>query len=215
MTATYSSLNMVLLGPPGAGKSTQAQALAEGYLLPLISTRDMLRSEAERGTDLGAQIAARMEHGALVSDRLIGGMILQRLDREDCRRGFILDGYPRNLEQAVLLDGILAELGRGIERVVLLEAEEDACRARLVGGDEADQEFELAVGNGATGPAVQRSAGNLEGLVSERFRVWQEYAPALIDFYRQRSLVLEVDGNQPEDSVREAVLRAVGAPVGA
>ena len=191
MTATYSSLSLILLGPPGSGKSTQAAALAAAYQLPLISTREMLESEIARDSSLGREVAReQIARGELVSNHVMSAIILQRLDREDCRRGFILDGYPRTAEQAALLDGILAELGRSIDRVVLLSVAEDVGVKRLRAGEDADA-------------------------IRARFRVWREHAPALIQSYRHRGLLLEVDGSRSEGEVREAVLQAVGAPVGA
>jgi adenylate kinase len=190
MTATYSSLSLVLLGPPGSGKTTQARALAEAYELPLISTREMLQAEIESDTSVGRQIEQGVKRGELVSDRVMSSIILQRLDRRDCRRGFILDGYPRTVSQASLLDGILAELGRTIDRVVLLAEDEEVALRRL--------------------EAVEPVAA-----IRERFQVWRDHAPALIEFYRNRGLLLEVEGDDPETQVREAVMQAVGAPVGA
>jgi adenylate kinase len=191
MAATYSSLSLILLGPPGSGKSTQARALAEAYQLPLISTREMLESEIERGSTLGRQVERdAIARGELVADRVMSAIILQRLDREDCRRGFILDGYPRTAEQGALLDGILAELGRSIDRVVLLDVDEEVGVRRLRGAEAADA-------------------------IRERFRVWRDHAPVLIESYRRRGVLLEVDGSRSDDEVRDSVLRAVGAPVGA
>jgi len=214
MTASYSSLNLVLLGPPGSGKSAQALLLAENYRLPHISTNEMLRWEVERGSALGRLVEQGMERGELVSDRVMSGMILQRLDREDCWRGFILDGYPRNVEQAVLLDGILAELGRSIERVVLLNVSREIGTERLMAAGMTDHRFELADHNGGAGAAVLRSGGDPAQALAERFRVWNENAPALIESYRNRGMLLEVDASRSEDLVREAVMQAVGAPVG-
>lgn len=191
MTATYSSLSLILLGPPGSGKTTQARALAAAYQLPLISTRAMLEAEIASGSPLGHQIEREaMERGELISDRVMTGMILQRLDREDCRRGFILDGYPRTVEQAALLDVILAELGRSIDRVVLLDVAEDVGSERLASSEEAQA-------------------------IRERYRIWRANAPALIESYRHRGLLLEVDGNRSDDEVRNSVMQVVGAPVGA
>jgi adenylate kinase len=209
----YSSLNLVLLGPPGSGKSTQARLLAENYQLPHISTNEMLRSEVERASALGRQVEQGIERGELVSDRVMSGMILQRLDREDCWRGFILDGYPRNLEQAVLLDGILAELGRSIERVVLLNLPREVGTSRLMAGDVDDHRFELADHNGGAGVSILSSGGDAAEAVAERYRVWNDNAPALIESYRQRGMLLEVDAASTEERVAEAVMQAVGAPV--
>ena len=133
MTPSFSSLNLVLLGPPGSGKGTQARLLAERYQLPHISTGDMLWGEVANGTGLGGEVQPNLDRGELVSDQVMSGLILQRIDREDCARGFILEGYPRRLAQAELLDGILAELGRRIEQVVLLDVPDDVIVARLEG----------------------------------------------------------------------------------
>ena len=102
MAPTFSSLNLVLLGPPGSGKGTQARLLAERYQLPHISTGDMLWGEVTNGTGLGGEVHPDLGRGELVSDKVMSGLVLQRIDRDDCARGFILEGYPRRLEQAEL-----------------------------------------------------------------------------------------------------------------
>lgn len=211
MSPTYSSLNLVLLGPPGSGKSTQARRLADSYSLSHISTRHMLREEVARETVLGIAAKKDMERGELVSDRLLAGLMLQRLDRDDCARGFILDGYPRTVDQAVLLDGILAELGRSIERVVLIDLPLDVGADRLM----ANNREQTVAGEALAEEVVLESDVGRDVVVRERLRVWQENAPFLIEFYRDRGLLLEVEGDRPMDEVSEAVRQAVGAPVGA
>jgi adenylate kinase len=211
MSPPYSSLNLVLLGPPGSGKSTQAARLASSFCVPHISTRAMLRDEVERRTAVGVEAEKVMGRGELVSDRLLAGLMLQRLDRDDCARGFILDGYPRTVEQAILLDGILAELGRGIERVVLIDVPDDVGAKRLVSARDpaADAGAMLVEDVAVTG------GRDFQDVVRERCRVWRDNAPALIDFYRHRGVLLKIAGDRSIDEVDEAVRQAVGAPVGA
>lgn len=213
MSPAYSSLNLVLLGPPGSGKSTQARQLATSYSLPHISTRDMLSEEVERGTTVGVAAREHFECGELVPDRLLAGLMLQRLDRDDCARGFILDGYPRTVDQAMLLDGILAELGRSIERVVLIDTPLEVGAQRLISVLHDDEQVtEKAV---LTEDVVLLESSAREDVVRERLKVWRKYAPSLLEFYRDRGLLMEVDGDRTEDEVSDAVSRAVGEPVGA
>jgi adenylate kinase len=189
MSPAYRSLNLVMLGPPAAGKGTQASILGERYHIPHIVTGDMLREEFEQGSELGREAKEIIDRGELVPDHLVRGLILQRLDREDCARGFLLDGFPRTLDQAGVLDDILAELGRAIERVILLKVPEEE--------------------------SIKRLNGRAEGMVRERLRQYQSKTEQVEGLYRRRGLLIEVDGDQPREKVTEEVIHAVGAPVGA
>jgi adenylate kinase len=216
---------LVLLGPPGSGKGTQARALADRYQLPHISTGDMLWGEVANGTGLGDEVQSTLDRGELVSDRVMSGLILQRLDRDDCARGFILEGYPRKLAQAELLDGILAELGRGIERVVLLDVADDVIVARLEGrlvhpesGRVYHEVFDPPKTAGVddlSGEPVEKRDDDRESVVRDRLEVYHRHAGPLTDFYRNRGQLVVVDGNRTITEVAEAVDESIGAGVGA
>jgi len=224
MSPTFSSLNLVLLGPPGSGKGTQARLLAERYQLPHISTGDMLWDEVANGTGLGGEILPNLDRGELVSDKVMSGLILQRIDREDCARGFILEGYPRKLGQAELLDGILAELGRRIEQVVLLDVPDDVIVNRLEGrlihpGSgrtyHVTEDPPKAPGvDDLTGEALVEREDDREAVVRDRLRVYHQHARALVDYYRNRDQLVVVDGSRSIARVAEAVDESVGAQVG-
>lgn len=223
MSPTFSSLNLVLLGPPGSGKGTQARLLAGCYQLPHISTGDMLWGEVVNGTGLGGVVHPNLDRGELVSDQVMSGLILERIDRDDCVRGFILEGYPRKLGQAELLDGILAELGRGLERVVLLDVPDDVIVARLGGRlvhpdsgrtyHETEDPPEVAGVDDVTGEALIKRDDDREDVVRDRLRVYHEFAGPVADYYRRRGQLVLVDGNQSIARVAEAVNASIEARV--
>ncbi len=223
MTANYRSLNLVLLGPPGSGKGTQAEILAQSFRIPHVSTGEMLRDEVRQGTDLGKEAKAVMDRGGLVPDQVLAGMVVRRLDREDCARGVILDGYPRNLEQYGVLDDILAELGRGLERVLLIRVPDDEIVRRLAGRRSCPEcghvyHVEHAPPSDPAacdtcGAALCQRDDDREPVVRERLRVYSAKTQPLIELYRSRGLLVEVDGDQPVERVTEALMQGIGAPV--
>ncbi len=223
MAPTYSSLNLVLLGPPGSGKGTQARLLAERYQLPHISTGDMLWGEVASGTGLGGEVQSNLGRGELVSDRVMGGLILQRIDRDDCARGFILEGYPRNVGQAELLDGILAELGRRIEQVILLDVPDDVIVSRLEGrlihpgsGRTYHRHEDPPKTPGVddlTGEPLVKRDDDREEVVRDRLRVYHRHAAGLAEFYRNREQLVVVDGRLAIARVAEAIDESVAAQV--
>jgi len=218
----YRSLNLVLLGPPGSGKGTQAKRLAEEYHIPHVSTGDMLRDEVRRETALGVQAKEIMDAGGLVPDKIVAGMILQRLDQEDCARGVILDGYPRNVEQAEVLDGILAELGRTLERVVLIDVADQEIVRRLSGRrscPDCGRVYHLLYNPPADGRTCDDCGAELvqrdddrEEVVRERLRQYHDKTAPLVDFYQRRGLLIGIDGAQEMEAVAEAIVDAIGAP---
>jgi adenylate kinase len=218
-------MRIVLLGAPGSGKGTQSQRLVERVHIPQISTGDLLRSAVARGTELGRQAREAMEGGRLVDDSLVLGMIRERVAEPDTRRGFILDGFPRNLAQAHALDHLLEALKRPLDAVVQLEVDYRELVRRISGRRtcaDCGRVFNLLTsppGPGTTlcpktGQAhrlVQRPDDN-EATVAERLRVYDEKTRPLIDFYRARGLLRVIDAEGDVDAVTRRLSKALGAP---
>lgn len=211
------ALNLVMLGPPGAGKGTQAVRVEQERGIPQISTGDILREAVQAGTDLGRQARAVMERGELVSDALMVAIVRERLARDDTRDGFILDGFPRTVAQAVALDEILA--GRAPLIVVELGVPDQALVERL-SRRRVCRECGATFGAGAgavpaactrCGAALVARKDDREEVVQERLRVYREQTEPLVAFYRDRPTFRRVDGNQPAEAVRIAIGGAIDA----
>jgi len=180
---------LVLLGPPGAGKGTQAQVLGRRLGIPAISTGDMLREAVAAGSELGRRVESIMSSGSLVDDGTMAEVVRERLARPDAVRGFLLDGYPRTLPQAETLAGILREAGRGLDAVLLVDVPEEELVRRTLARGRADDK---------------------EGVIRERLKVYREKTAPLIGYYRERGLLREIDGNRPIDEVTARLLDAFG-----
>ena len=206
------ALNVVMLGPPGAGKGTQAERFARRHHLPKISTGDILREAVHEKTELGRIAKATMDAGNLVGDDVMVGIIRDRLARDDTKRGFVLDGFPRTVVQAGALDQIMAD--RGPLVVVDIVVPEDVLVRRLAArricsecGSNAPVEWTTACGN-CGGGLVQRTDDN-NGIVRERLKVYQRQTKPLVDYYSGRPTFRTVDGNQPPDVVTAALDSAI------
>ena len=170
-------MRVVLLGPPGSGKGTQAKLLSERLKVPAIATGDMLRAGVREGTPLGVQARAVMEAGRLVPDELMIGLLRERIAAPDARRGFVLDGFPRTVEQAQALDRILEGNGEGLSAVLNLCVPEALVVERLRG-----RKLE------------ERRADDRPETVRERLRIYRQNAEPLVRLYRKRRLLADVDG---------------------
>ncbi|HXY76042.1 MAG TPA: adenylate kinase [Steroidobacteraceae bacterium] len=219
-------MRIVLLGAPGSGKGTQSQRLVERFGIPQISTGDLLRAAVARDTELGRQAKEAMEGGRLVEDSLVLGMIRERLAERDTRRGFILDGFPRNLAQAHALERLLGELGQPLDAVVQLDVDAAELVRRISGRRtcaDCGKVFNVSSAPSARGAAercpktnaahrlVQRPDDN-EATVAERLRVYEEKTRPLIDFYRARGLLRVIDATGDVDVVTRRLMQALGAP---
>jgi adenylate kinase len=188
MTAT----RLLLLGPPGTGKGTQAQSLVEQQGIPKISTGDMLRAAVAAGTELGVQAQAIMERGDLVSDEVVIGVARERLGQSDCGAGFVLDGFPRTVGQAKALDGILEDLGCKLECCVAIVVVEDELVQRLVKRSE-----------------IEGRNDDDEATVRHRMAVYQAQTAPLVDYYRERGVLAEVDGRGSVDEVARRIAAVI------
>lgn len=205
-------LNVVMLGPPGAGKGTQAERFAQSHRLPKISTGDILREAVQADTDLGRIAKETMDAGNLVSDDVMVEIVRERLGREDARPGFVLDGFPRTVVQAGALDRMMAD--RGPLVVVDIVVPEDVLVRRLAArricsqcGSNALVEWTTACGK-CGGVLVQRTDDG-DGIVRERLKVYQRQTKPLVDYYSGRPTFRTVDGNQPPDVVTAALDSAI------
>jgi adenylate kinase len=219
-------MRIVLLGAPGSGKGTQAQRLIERARIPQISTGDLLRAAVARGSELGRQAREAMDSGRLVDDSLVLGMIRERLDEADTRRGFILDGFPRNLAQAHALERLLDSLGKPLDAVVQLEVDSAELARRISGrrtcadcgrvfnvltAPPSGKADETCPKTGAPHRLVQRPDDN-EATVAERLRVYDEKTLPLIDFYRARGLLQVIDAKAGVDEVSRRLAQALHLP---
>jgi adenylate kinase len=218
-------MRIVLLGAPGSGKGTQSQHLMARASIPQISTGDLLRAAVANGTELGLKAKEAMEAGRLVDDDIVLGMFRERLAEPDTRRGFILDGFPRNLAQAHALERLLAALKQPLDAVVQLEVDYAELVRRLSGRRScadcgrvfnvltapAAVAHGLCPKTGAPHRLIQRADDN-EATVRERLRVYEEKTRPLIDFYRARGLLRAIDAAGDVNEVTRRLMKALGVP---
>jgi len=210
------ALNLIMLGPPGAGKGTQADTIARDYGIPKVSTGDILREAVQNRTEMGRAAKARIEAGELVSDEVMVGIVRERLERPDARRGFVLDGFPRTIPQAAALDEMLAD--RGPVVVVDIAVPQEVLVRRLLTrricsecGTNARPDDVLSVLCARCGgKLVQRSDDN-EAVVRARLKTYAQQTQPLVEYYRNRQTFRSIDGNQPPAVVTAAVRAAVAA----
>ncbi len=214
------ALDIVLLGPPGAGKGTQAKRLAASFELLHVSTGDLLREEVARGTALGAEAAAIMNRGELVPDELVGTMLMNLLHTQQAALGCIYDGYPRTGAQASLLDRVLSELVRRVDAVLYLAVPSEAIIARMSGRRscpacgavyhvEHNPPRTAGVCDACSTPLIQRDDDKAE-VVAGRLRVYEERTAPLLDLYRGRGILGEVSGVGGVDEVFAKLREALG-----
>jgi adenylate kinase len=203
--------SLILIGPPGAGKGTQAKRLRERYGVPQISTGDMLRASAAQGSPLGQRAKAVMDQGQLVPDEIVIGLIEERLGQADCAKGFMLDGFPRTVPQAEALDGLLGRLGRKLDGVVLIEVDDDDLIGRLSGrrvGKDGHIWHVLSDPPPAGVDVVQRD-DDREEVVRERLEVYRRQTEPVVEHYRAQGLVRPVEGAGTPDDVTKRIFHAL------
>jgi adenylate kinase len=213
-----SELNLILFGPPGAGKGTQAERLREDFQLPYISTGIMLRENVNEGTDLGNEAKRYMDAGDLVPDDVIVAMVADRLQEDDARDGFIFDGFPRTREQAEALDKQLSELGRRITAVLLLDVPDEEVERRLSGrricvkkGHNYHVEFDPPKREGVCDQdgsrLIQRDDDKPE-VIRNRLKTYHDKTKPLIGYYDEQGLLRRIDGTRNATDVHDHI-RAV------
>ncbi len=214
-------MKLIMLGAPGAGKGTQAKKIAEEYNIPHISTGDIFRANIKAGTELGQKVKTYMDKGLLVPDELVTDLVVDRLQQEDCKQGYVLDGFPRTIPQAEDLDKALAAIGEAIDYAINVEVPDENIINRMSGR-------RACVSCGATYHIVHNPAkaedvcDSCEGelilrdddkpeTVKKRLDVYHEQTQPLIDFYTAKGVLVEVDGTVHMDEVFAAIRKIIGA----
>ncbi|MDD5447808.1 MAG: adenylate kinase [Actinomycetota bacterium] len=203
-------MRIMLLGPPGAGKGTQGKKLVEKYGIPWIATGDILREAVSKGTKLGVEAKSYMDKGELVPDSLVEGIIKSRLEEDDCKNGFILDGFPRNLAQSQSLDDYLEARGEKLDAVINIRVEDDVLVQRVSGRlvcPKCGRNYHL-VTSPPNRDGVCECGGKLfsrdddnPGTVRARLEVYSSETAPLIDYYKEKKILHEVDGTGGPEEV--------------
>ena len=192
-------MRLILLGPPGAGKGTQAARLVAHYGIPQLSTGDMLRAAVAAGTPVGLQAKAVMESGGLVSDEIVIGIVADRIEEADAKKGFILDGFPRTVAQAVALDTMLGEKGVKLNAVLEFVVDQNALVGRIVKRAEEAK---------AAGQPVRKD--NDPEVFKTRLAAYNRDTAIVAPYYEKTGLLKKIDGMQPIDQVTQAMMKALG-----
>ena len=185
-------MNLLVLGPQGAGKGTQAKRIAAEYAIPHVSTGDMFRAAIAAGTELGKQVEPILASGKLVPDETTIALIRERLAEADARDGFVLDGYPRNLPQAEALDEMLSEIGRGLDAVLLFDLSDDVATERMLRRAEDEGR-----------------ADDTPDVIAERLRTYHEHTEPVVEHYRLAGRLVSLNGARPIDEVWSEVQQAL------
>jgi adenylate kinase len=212
---------LIFLGAPGAGKGTQAREVSKALGFPQISTGDILREAAKKQTPLGLAAKAKMEAGDLVPDEVVCGIVEERIDEPDCRPGFILDGFPRTISQAQSVDRMLQARGRGDPLVFDIRVDHELLMKRLTGRRTCSVCGEIynvywnppkleGVCDKDGGKLLQR-ADDHEETIRQRLVAYERQTSPLIDFYRARNLLYDVDGNRGPELIAKDVLSVIGS----
>ncbi len=216
-------LALILFGPPAAGKGTQAHLVGTALQIPVISTGDILREAVRNATRLGKEAQRYMESGALVPDDLVDAIVKERLERDDCAHGFILDGYPRTVHQAVFLESAFKEDDLKLQ-VVGIKVADDVLIRRIAGRMSCPKDGKVfnfpdpagregAVCDECGTPLVSRADDSAE-VMEQRLSVYHRQTRPLIDYYRGRGCLVEVDGDRPPDVVNQSILKIVQGQIG-
>jgi adenylate kinase len=213
-------MDFILLGPPGAGKGTQAKLMIDKWSIPQVSTGDILRAAVREGTDLGVEAKGFMDSGGLVPDRVVIGIIAERLKEKDAADGFILDGFPRTIPQAEALQEILDQLGRSIDHVISIEVDDEELVTRLTGrrmckgcGESFHVVFNPSTKEGVcdrcNGELYQRD-DDQEETIRQRLSVYSEQTQPLIAYYEKQGRLRRIEGTGSIENIFTRVLEAAG-----
>ena len=214
-------MNIILIGPPGAGKGTQATRMIDRLKVPQISTGDMFRAAVKEGTPMGKKAKEYMDKGALVPDDVVIGVVKERFGKPDCKKGFILDGFPRTLEQAKALDGLLKDLGTKLDHVVVIEVPDDYLVKRLTGRRtcrgcnymhhiEFDPPKKAGVCDKCGGELYQRD-DDQEATIRQRLTTYHGQTSPLIEYYGKQDIVRKINGTLSMEKVQDEIKKAIGA----
>ena len=213
-------MDLILLGPPGAGKGTQAKLMVDKWSIPQVSTGDILRAAVREGTTLGVEAKGFMDRGELVPDRVVIGIIAERLKEEDAANGFILDGFPRTIPQAEALQQILVDLDKAIDHVISIEVEDEELVTRLTGRrmcKECGDSFHVVFNPSSREGTCDRCSGDLyqrdddkEETIRQRLAVYSEQTQPLIAHYEKQGKLRRIPGTGSIEDIFSRVLEAAG-----